>query len=302
MTNNEIKKVFLNSILAGALCTNMTACDKVYVTDEKETTTSKTINYACPEDTILDGETCIVTGDSTTIKFACPEGYIKEGSVCKKITASTIMNKVEEFNKYIETQTVEISNQVKEDFDKYDSSNTLSYIYLLNKDFIDDEVRDELYEYGLSKDINELKTQYDYVIMHIAYLNGFYSLYSYTKDVETKADSYISLSNFILSDEYEMDIYKLDRQLYSESKYDPNTRSVLYKEGNKLCDFDIKNHDSITDHTIYMTYSNSNLVYFLTELEDEEIQKNQNNYDEEINYVINELVNKDYLKTKILTK
>jgi len=37
-------------------------------------------------------------------------------------------------------------------------------------------------------------------------------------------------------------------------------------------------------------------------LEDEEIKENKTNYDEQINYIINELVSKDHSKTKVLAK
>lgn len=278
MKNIEIKKLFINGFLASALCINMTACDKADVEDEKEITTSTSINYVCPD------------------------GYISEGKMCRKITVSDVMNKVDKFNKYIETQTINIENHINEDFDNYDSSNTLSYIYLLNKDFISDEVTNQLYEYGLPKDMEELKTQYNNVIMHIAYVNGFYSFNSYLNQVDTKDTNYISISDFILSDKYKMDIYELDRQLYNESGYAINNRANAYRESGKTCNYKIKNNDSVTEHTIYMTYSYSNLVHYLTELDTKETQKIENDYNEQINYVINELVNKDYSKTKVLTK
>jgi len=207
-----------------------------------------------------------------------------------KITASDVMNKVEEFNKYIETQSVDISNQVWKEFDIYDNNNTLSYIYLLNKDFISDEVRDELYEYGLPKDKETLKQNYNSVCIYIGYLNGGYSFYSTYYNYETKAESYISISNFMLNDKYKMDIYKLDRELYNDGNDSRDLRVYNYREGEKICDFNIKNQNSITEHTIYLTYTTSNLMGFSPDLTSEEVSVEQENFDKEIDYVIDNLL------------
>ncbi|MGN0654895.1 MAG: tetratricopeptide repeat protein [Oscillospiraceae bacterium] len=207
-----------------------------------------------------------------------------------KITASDVMNKVEEFNKYIETQSVDISNQVGKEFDIYDNNNTLSYIYLLNKDFISDEVRDELYEYGLPKDKETLKQNYNSVCIYIGYLNGGYSFYSTYYNYETKAESYISISNFILSDEYKMDIYKLDRKLYNDGNDSRDLRVYNYRKGEKICDFNIENQNSITEHTINLTYFSSNFLAFASGLTSEEVSVEQENFDKEIDYVIYDLL------------
>lgn len=207
-----------------------------------------------------------------------------------KITASDVMNKVEEFNKYIETQSVDISNQVGKEFDIYDNNNTLSYIYLLNKDFISDEVRDELYEYGLPKDKETLKQNYNSVCIYIGYLNGGYSFYSTYYNYETKAESYISISNFMLNDKYKMDIYKLDRELYNDGNDSRDLRVYNYREGEKICDFNIENQNSITEHTINLTYFSSNFLAFASGLTSEEVSVEQENFDKEIDYVIDNLL------------
>ena len=208
-----------------------------------------------------------------------------------KITASDVMNKVEEFNKYIEAQRNAIQLDVNKTFqNKYYVEYSLTYIYLLNKDFISDEVRNELYEYGLPKDKETLKQNYNYVCMYIGYLNGGYSSYSTYYDLETKEENYISISNFMLDDKYKMDIYKLDRQLYNEGDDSTDLRIFKYREGEKICDFNIKNQNSITEHTIYLTYTTSNLMGFSPDLTSEEVSVEQENFDKEIDYVIDNLL------------
>ena len=308
MNKIEIKKIFVNGIVAAGMCIGATACSnaqaQVENTNSKEeatTSISETVITTVPESkievvtentistTVKEEETTVEPAITTAAELETTTSVTTIVAEKKELTKEDIVSMSKEYGKYLSSKNQTMINQTAGvSYEKtYQEKDLYAYVYLMNEEYVSETEKTKLINDGIiDSNVDELVNSAGNLGSYIGFCNGSYAHFMNIMGQPKNEKAMMSASEATINNNLKTKCISLDKNLLSYLKKCDETQCVNDYVDNKLYRYSIPNDCTSADYLIKLTYDYSYVMYSAQFLGDN------------VNSIQNEL-NEDFSNMKI---